>query len=222
VKPRFLLVTVSWQGLQVASKLTTHKALCFVLSLYHFFFHVTPFIASRFVRGFVMQKNHQRSIQALTLTAVLTIPLLTTPTAQAAPSGDECAIWMCLPTGFITGCSGARKAFLKRIKKFKPPLPSFTSCLVSSPASATGADTFTSDYGVAAYIPPQQICTQYEQNFKDGYRCVAWRTEPEQYIKKRSCYKDNNGYSSPKNCTHTVRYTEVYRNGVLFGQPHYY
>ena len=170
-----------------------------------------------------MQKNHKRSIQALTLTTVLTIPLLTTPTAQAAPSGDECAIWMCLPTGFITGCSGARKAFLKRIKKFKPPLPDFTSCLIGSPTGQAGADTFTSDYGIAAYLPPRRICTRYEQGFNDRQRCLDWREEPEQYIKNRPCqYNNKEGYSEPKHCTKTVRYTEVYRNGVLFGQPHYY
>ncbi len=169
-----------------------------------------------------MQKNHKRSIPAITLTTLLSIPLLSTPSAQAAPSGDECAIWMCLPTGFITGCSGARKAFLKRIKKFKPPLPSFTSCMVSSPASTNGADTFTSEYGVAAYIPVHQECSRYGITYQDNYGCVEWETVPEQYIKNERCTTYENGRRSPAYCSQTVRYTEVYRNGELFGQPHYY
>jgi hypothetical protein len=48
--------------------------------------------------------------------------------AFAAPSQDECAIWLCLPGGFPEGCSGAHRAFTKRIRKGKPPLPDFSSC----------------------------------------------------------------------------------------------
>ena len=49
------------------------------------------------------------------------------PEAKAA-SQDECAIWLCLPGGFPDGCGGAKSAMYKRLKKRKPPLPSFGSC----------------------------------------------------------------------------------------------
>lgn len=49
------------------------------------------------------------------------------PSARAA-SEAECAIWLCLPGGFPSGCSAAHSEFKKRIKKGKPPLPDLSSC----------------------------------------------------------------------------------------------
>lgn len=43
-------------------------------------------------------------------------------------SDDECAIWLCLPSGFGEGCGGAHSAFKKRLKKGKSPLPDWNSC----------------------------------------------------------------------------------------------
>ena len=45
-----------------------------------------------------------------------------------AASQDECAIWLCMPGGFPQGCGAAHSAMIKRLKKRKPPLPSFGSC----------------------------------------------------------------------------------------------
>ncbi|MGH1379145.1 MAG: hypothetical protein ACRBB3_10025 [Alphaproteobacteria bacterium] len=53
-----------------------------------------------------------------------------TPYPVFAASQDECAIWLCLPGGFPQGCGAAHSAMIKRIKKRKPPLPSFGSCSV--------------------------------------------------------------------------------------------
>lgn len=53
--------------------------------------------------------------------------LLSAP-ARAA-SSDECAIWLCMPDGFKSSeCSGPHRAFTKRIRKGKPPLPDLQSC----------------------------------------------------------------------------------------------
>ncbi|WP_282611043.1 hypothetical protein [Pelagibius sp. Alg239-R121] len=60
--------------------------------------------------------------------------LLTSTPAYAA-SQDECAIWLCLPGGFPSGCGAAYSAFIERIThkpKPKPPLPPFNSCAVDS------------------------------------------------------------------------------------------
>ena len=45
-----------------------------------------------------------------------------------ASSQDACAIWICLPGGFPSGCSGAYSEFKKRIKKGRDPLPKLSSC----------------------------------------------------------------------------------------------
>ncbi|MEM8183582.1 hypothetical protein Q4R69_17790 [Morganella morganii subsp. sibonii] len=57
------------------------------------------------------------------------------PDNQAyAASQDECAIWLCLPAGFGTGCGAAHSAFKNRLKKGKSPLPSWNSCSVGESA----------------------------------------------------------------------------------------
>ncbi len=52
------------------------------------------------------------------------------PAAAKAESQDACAIWLCLPGGFPSGCSGAHSEFKHRIKKGKPPLPPLANCTV--------------------------------------------------------------------------------------------
>lgn len=146
------------------------------------------------------------------------------PVKSQAASYDECGIWLCLPTGFGTGCSGAKSAFKKRIKAFKSPLPSFSSCLSGSDALSS-SDNFTAQNGIAAYIPPQRICTKYQASSMQHYdkECVAYETIPERYVKGSRCqrYSDDK-HKTPRGCTTTYRYTEVYRNGSKFGQTHYY
>ena len=164
-----------------------------------------------------------RSVGAWSLTALFAFPMVF-PFSASAASSDDCGIWLCLPTGFKSGCSGPKKAFLKRIKRFKPPLPSFTSCLLKGAAPGAQSDKFTADYGYAAYIPPKRYCIKTRLGFQGESACLEWGVHPEQYIKKRRCrkpWRDSSHYL-PKGCRGTVRYTEVYRNGVLFGQPHYY
>jgi hypothetical protein len=45
-----------------------------------------------------------------------------------AESEAACAIWLCLPGGFPTGCAAAYSEFKHRLKKGKSPLPSLSSC----------------------------------------------------------------------------------------------
>lgn len=47
-----------------------------------------------------------------------------------AQSEDACAIWICLPGGFPSGCGNAYSAFVKRLRKGRPPLPALSSCTV--------------------------------------------------------------------------------------------
>lgn len=146
------------------------------------------------------------------------------PVKSQAASDDECGIWLCLPTGFGTGCGGAKSAFKKRIKAFKSPLPNFSSCLVgSSPLS--NSDDFTSVNGFAAYVPEHRVCSKYQSSSMQHYdkECVAYKTVPEKYVKGQRCERvGDSRHRTPFNCTSTYRYTEVYRNGSKFGQTHYY
>ncbi|WP_298642587.1 hypothetical protein [uncultured Cardiobacterium sp.] len=43
---------------------------------------------------------------------------------------DDCAIWLCLPAGFPDGCEGAKKAFKKRMRRGRAPMPPFEQCAV--------------------------------------------------------------------------------------------
>lgn len=77
--------------------------------------------------------------------------------AYSAKANSEaaCAIWLCLPAGFPSGCEAARREFHRRLDRAKPPLPSFSSC-------ATGSSTGRYEFS-------------YEQ-FEDcgsGYRAVT-------------------------------------------------
>ena len=63
----------------------------------------------------------------LTMLALLAVFVLN-PSPGYSASQDACAIWICLPGGFPSGCSGAYSEFKKRIKKGKDPLPRLSSC----------------------------------------------------------------------------------------------
>jgi hypothetical protein len=45
-----------------------------------------------------------------------------------ASSQNACAIWICLPGGFPSGCGAAYSEFKKRIQKGRDPLPRLSSC----------------------------------------------------------------------------------------------
>ncbi len=149
------------------------------------------------------------------------------PQTALAASSDECAIWLCLPTGFPSGCSGPKSAFKKRIKRMKSPLPGFNSCLVDAGTGMLGKEEFTAEHGVAAYIPSYEKCIRWSTVKRgrddDHLRCSATIvTEPE-YRKGQRCTRNRDGeYSNPANCTGTFRYTQVYRNGMPYGETYYY
>jgi len=58
---------------------------------------------------------------------VILLGALPTSNTRAA-SENACAIWICLPGGFPSGCGGAYGEFRHRIKKGRPPLPPLSSC----------------------------------------------------------------------------------------------
>lgn len=170
-----------------------------------------------------------RGVPALLILAAATSAYLPYPTKAA--SQDECSIWLCLPTGFPSGCGEAKSAMKKRLKKGKSPMPDFGECSVTSPGDANGGGGMFSRHGVAAYIPPQNICTEWKikygtgKNGQDKKTCVKFETVPEKYVKGTSCQRYGGGgghtyVERPKGCTKTVNWAEVWQGQEKFGDTY--
>ncbi len=170
-----------------------------------------------------MKGNKTLLCNFLTLLLTLTASIISLP-SQAA-SDDECAIWMCLPSGFPSGCSGAKSAFKDRVKHFKPALPNFHEC-VKDTGNSTGGDQFTAKNGIAAFIPSYKVCvrSEYVRRGSESQReCVEWKQTLPEYKKGQRCrYDRDDKQRYPLHCTRTYKYSEVYRNGVQYGETHYY
>lgn len=159
---------------------------------------------------------------------LFTAPFFLTSMNSFSASEDECAIWLCLPTGFPSGCSGAKDAFIDRITSFPPksPLPSFAGCLVSPPeAIAAGLQpsefSFSQDY--AAYVPAREVCTKTEFGQRREV-CVETAIEPEHYVKDTRCVSSGRYGTSktPEGCTETYFYVDVFIDGVATGETYYW
>lgn len=139
-------------------------------------------------------------------TGLIALVLALMPFFLASPaysaSQDECAVWLCLPGGFPSGCEVAHSAMRDRVKHGKPPLPEFASCAVNPPAGSGSHMSYA--FGYAAFIP--------------GYR-----VRPDRYIKGTRCRRiSSDSELHPRGCTHTVRWTEVYVDGALAGSTYYW
>jgi hypothetical protein len=62
------------------------------------------------------------------LLVLVTVVIVFSEKPVSAQSQDACAIWLCLPGGFPSGCGGAYSEFKKRLKKGREPLPKLSSC----------------------------------------------------------------------------------------------
>ena len=160
--------------------------------------------------------NAAKAVVLMALFGVTTSMI--SPSVQAA-SEDECAIWLCLPGGFPSGCGGAKSAMLKRVKKGKSPLPDFVSCAVKGDS---GGSSMTYDYNYAAAIQEQRVCKRYTGNHNNS-RCVEWETVPAHYQKGKVCTINNQtGNRTPRGCTSTYRYVDVFIDGALAGDTYFW
>ncbi len=139
-----------------------------------------------------------------------------------AASQSECAIWLCLPGGFPSGCSDARSALRDRIRDFKSPLPSFSSC-ADNPPKGSGSHMSTK-LGVAAYIPSYDVCVRYQYSGprNENRECVEWRTNAERLIRGVRCERNRDGDPVPARCTETRHWVEVFVEEEQLGPTHYY
>lgn len=137
------------------------------------------------------------------------------PKEGYSASQDACAIWICLPGGFPSGCGGAYREFKKRIKKSRDPLPRLSSC-------TTGADSEKLDghyqLGYERFEPCNDGYVLRERS--QGYRPV-----------KGACYRNFcvpsqfQEHSSCENYAATLRpnpyYIKMWVNGDYLGQYFY-
>lgn len=127
--------------------------------------------------------------------------LSTLPRPAYAASEAECAIWICLPGGFPSGCAAAYSAFKNRIKYARPPLPDLASCVTGPEGGRStgryemGEERFyPCKYGFeldeAKYrmsgqgwcVPTKKVCV-YSSNKTDCQSYLARRRSQTRYIK---------------------------------------
>lgn len=144
-----------------------------------------------------------------------------------ATNDAECSIWLCLPSGFPSGCGEAKSAFIQRIKNRKSPLPRFSSCALPASALSPGTpiSNMTAKHGIAAVMSYSQQCTQWDANNSGQTVCARWEMRPDKVIKGTSCRtygnKDNK-YLRPKGCLDSVDWVETYMDGKQYGNTYYY
>lgn len=161
-----------------------------------------------------------KKLKKIILAATLAAAAFAANSPVQAASQDECKIWLCLPGGFPTGCGGAKSAMIDRVKNFKPPLPAFSSCAVNPPEGSGSNMSFS--HGVAAYIPRHQECLRW------GYRgdalvCNRSRTVAAQHVKGTSCTRHHeSGLTTPRGCTRTDHWAEVFTEGRKTGGTYYF
>lgn len=139
------------------------------------------------------------SVSALVMGAIPITTLMASPAVYAASDAD-CSIWLCLPTGFPSGCGDAKKAFVERIKDFKSPLPNFVNCILKD--SPQGS-TMTYNENVAAKMP--------NGSYIDGTTCRHYWDAP-----------NDKWRWTPYGCTGTWNYIDTYMDGQGYGERFYY
>lgn len=142
------------------------------------------------------------------------------PSSALAASQDECAIWICLPGGFPSGCGAAHSAMIDRVKDMKSPLPSFSSCAVQDGSGSQ----MSYNYNYAALIAEHRVCKRYSYygGRNDNRRCTEWETVPSQYMKGTRCRVDRDGNRTPRYCVGTYRYVDVFIDGGKAGDTYYW
>lgn len=124
------------------------------------------------------------------------------PSISRAESNAECAIWLCLPFGFMyPGCEIARTAMYKRMIEFKSPVPSWSSCVVGDPDGRNLEMKFQ-QYAIVddPFLGTVSV---------EGATCTLSRDGQEE-IQPISPY-----------CRDTVNSVDIVENGVPIGDTYY-
>lgn len=91
------------------------------------------------------------------------------PVPAKAATEDECAIWLCLPGGFPSGCGAAYKEFMDRITHGRPPLPDLSSC-----TAGPNGETVSGSYrmGREFYEPCEEGFVMQKESAEGQVWCV--------------------------------------------------
>jgi len=136
-----------------------------------------------------------------------------------AESEAACSIWLCLPGGFPTGCSGAYSEFKHRIKKGRPPLPSLSSCVVGPNGGSSNGNY---QMGVEYFLPCKEgfQFNRVPQNFYDEAMCLPVDSQCNVREKYRRDKKiDCTPYSAQRRSQ--TRFIKMWVDGKYLGQFFY-
>lgn len=136
-----------------------------------------------------------------------------------AESEASCAIWLCLPGGFPTGCSEAYSEFKHRIKKGKSPLPALSSC-TSGPDGHSTHGAY--QIGLEYYMPCKEGFSIDEKMLRSSNRGVCKSINPvctgySAYKRARSLNCES--YSATRRVS--PRYVKMWVDGQYLGQFFY-
>ncbi len=136
-----------------------------------------------------------------------------------AESQSACAIWLCLPGGFPSGCSDAYSEFKSRVKKGKSPLPDLSSCMVSSDGSKSKG---TYQMGID-YFRPCKTGFQYSKtpwSYNDDIMCIPSNPQCNLREKYRSDKKmDCASYQAERR--KQIRFIKMWVDSQYIGQFFY-
>ena len=109
------------------------------------------------------------------------------PSRGYSVSQDACAIWICLPGGFPSGCGGAYSEFKKRIEKGRDPLPRLSSC-----TTGPNGERIDGHYqlGYERFEPCDKgyVLREKRQGYRDNQGlCYQTQCAPQQYENNFRC-----------------------------------
>lgn len=193
-----------------------------------------------------MTKAKLLSQAVIGVALVATLSPLVTPAYAASPAiksnrENECAIYLCLPSGFAEGCDAAKSAYISRITDFNADgsrrytdLPDFVLCLDETPAGLPEADLeqSTVDWRGAYEVtmPSTNTCTRWAtRTLSDSQSvtyCAAIQTTPGYTFesdKAKHPYQtiDVGDTAYRQGLAPVRRFTEVLVDGSVEGQRYY-
>lgn len=130
-------------------------------------------------------------------------------------SKDECAIWLCAPSGFPDGCSDAHNAMRKRIARGDSPLPPFKACAKDEAGMGSVYDK------VVKVLAHKGCAGKGVFSDGDGGDCFAssvWIEE--QFVDIPSCRYDFG--KRHDFCEEGWHKLEVFQNGAQLGTTYYF
>ena len=145
---------------------------------------------------------------------IIATSIISMPKAQAS-SEAACAIWLCLPGGFPSGCSAAYSEFKDRIEHGKPPLPELSSCM-TGPEGKPSNGKYQMGYDL--YVPCKDGFAFDDRTLKVSGRAIC------QPVKTRcTAVERYRGDCSPYNAVRRLnpRYVKMWVDGEYLGQFFY-